>query len=199
MQVIPRLYAALGQGAHTASSIDSADADPWSDDFPAALASIAFMLMLGFVDDVLDLPWRVKLVMPLVATLPLLAAYSGATAVGIPKPLISALGLPFTYIELGPLYFAYMAALVIFCANSINILAGVNGLEAGQTLLVGGAILAHNVLQLVRSDGALSAIVARVSSALSPLQLPCCSELDEPVAALPVLQPAWQQIGGHFY
>jgi UDP-N-acetylmuramyl pentapeptide phosphotransferase/UDP-N-acetylglucosamine-1-phosphate transferase len=152
-QVVPRAYAALGLA--DASAFPPAHADPWSDDFPAAIASITLMLTLGFVDDVLDLPWRAKLAMPLVATLPLLAAYSGATAVGVPKPLVAALDLSFTYVELGPLYYVYMAALVVFCSNSINILAGVNGLEAGQSLLVGGAILAHNVLQLSRSDRAL--------------------------------------------
>jgi UDP-N-acetylglucosamine--dolichyl-phosphate N-acetylglucosaminephosphotransferase len=37
------------------------------------------MLLLGFVDDVLDIPWRVKLVLPCIAALPLLIAYSGGT------------------------------------------------------------------------------------------------------------------------
>jgi UDP-N-acetylmuramyl pentapeptide phosphotransferase/UDP-N-acetylglucosamine-1-phosphate transferase len=41
----------------------------------------------GFADDVLDIPWRVKLLLPTVASLPLLIAYSGATAIGIPKPV----------------------------------------------------------------------------------------------------------------
>ena len=35
----------------------------------------------------LDIPWRVKLLLPTVASLPLLIAYSGATAIGIPKPV----------------------------------------------------------------------------------------------------------------
>jgi UDP-N-acetylglucosamine--dolichyl-phosphate N-acetylglucosaminephosphotransferase len=130
----------------------------WADDFPAALASMAFMLMLGFVDDVLDLPWRVKLVMPVVASLPLLAAYSGATAIAIPKPIVQHFSLQQTYIELGPLYFGYMVLLVIFCTNAINILAGVNGLEAGQSYIVGTAILTHNILQLTRSYGAQFAL-----------------------------------------
>lgn len=47
--------------------------------YNAALAAICFMLLLGFVDDVLDIPWRVKLVLPCVAALPLLIAYSGGT------------------------------------------------------------------------------------------------------------------------
>jgi UDP-N-acetylglucosamine--dolichyl-phosphate N-acetylglucosaminephosphotransferase len=150
LQAVPRLAALLGVRAGL-----SCEPDPWIDDFPAALASIAFMLMLGFVDDVLDLPWRVKLIMPIVASMPLLAAYSGGTAVGIPKFLVHTLSLPYTYVELGVIYYMYMAMLVIFCTNSINILAGVNGLEAGQTLLVSAAILTHNVLLLARTGGAL--------------------------------------------
>ena len=34
----------------------------------------------------------------------------------------------------------YMVMLVIFCTNAINILAGVNGLEAGQTFLIACAV-----------------------------------------------------------
>lgn len=48
-------------------------------DYNAALATICFMLFLGFADDVLDIPWRVKLILPCVASLPLLIAYSGGT------------------------------------------------------------------------------------------------------------------------
>ena len=35
----------------------------------------------------LDIPWRVKLLLPMLASLPLLIAYSGATAISLPKPL----------------------------------------------------------------------------------------------------------------
>ena len=43
--------------------------DSWLIDYNAALATICFMLFLGFADDVLDIPWRVKLVLPLVGSL----------------------------------------------------------------------------------------------------------------------------------
>ena len=111
------------------------------------------MLFLGFADDVLDIPWRVKLILPCLASLPLMIAYSGGTGIVIPKPIRSLLALQFSYIELGVLYKLYMIALVIFCANSINILAGVNGLEAGQTLLISSAVLCHNLLELRGSLG----------------------------------------------
>lgn len=128
--------------------------DSWLVDYNAALATIGFMVFLGFADDVLDIPWRVKLVLPLFASLPLLVAYSGGTGVAVPKPLQGLLGLP-GFLELGILYKAYMVALTIFCTNSINILAGVNGLEAGQTFVVACAILLHNLMQLAGYAGAV--------------------------------------------
>jgi UDP-N-acetylglucosamine--dolichyl-phosphate N-acetylglucosaminephosphotransferase len=35
------------------------------------------VVLLGFVDDVVELKWRYKLVVPIVASLPLLIAYKG--------------------------------------------------------------------------------------------------------------------------
>eukprot|EP00882_Tetradesmus_deserticola_P010928 GHRQ01011555.1.p1 GENE.GHRQ01011555.1~~GHRQ01011555.1.p1 ORF type:complete len:412 (+),score=222.48 GHRQ01011555.1:543-1778(+) len=128
--------------------------DSWLVDYNAALASIGFMVFLGFADDVLDIPWRVKLVLPLFAALPLLVAYSGGTGVAVPKPLQAALGLP-GFLELGLLYKSYMVLLSIFCTNSINILAGVNGLEAGQTFIVACAMLLHNLVTLAGHAGSV--------------------------------------------
>ena len=81
--------------------------------YNAALLSITFMVLLGFADDVLDceagvtfsacslslrfhplpspsylaVPWRYKMLLPTVASLPLLVTYSGGTDVLIPAPL----------------------------------------------------------------------------------------------------------------
>ena len=49
----------------------------------------------------------------------------------------------------------------MFASNSINILAGVNGLEAGQTFIIACAVLLHNLLQ------------ARVVSACSDYNFLC--------------------------
>ena len=48
--------------------------ESWLVDYNAALATICFMLFLGFADDVLDIPWRVKLMLPALASLPLVIA-----------------------------------------------------------------------------------------------------------------------------
>ena len=62
----------------------------------AALLSIVFMLFLGFVDDVLDLRWRFKLLLPTMASFPLLMVYyvsSNRTEVVVPLILRPFLGL----------------------------------------------------------------------------------------------------------
>ena len=54
------------------------------------------MLFLGFVDDVLDLRWRFKLLLPTMASLPLLMVYyvsSNRTEVVVPLILRPFLGL----------------------------------------------------------------------------------------------------------
>ena len=60
-----------------------------------ALLSICCMILLGFADDVLDLRWRHKLMLPTIATLPLLMVYYvnyNSTTVIMPKFVRSFLG-----------------------------------------------------------------------------------------------------------
>ncbi|KAH9648878.1 GlcNAc-1-P transferase [Citrus sinensis] len=115
----------------------------WLVEYNAALASICFMLLLGFVDDVLDVPWRVKLILPSFAALPLLMAYAGHTSIIIPKPLVPYVGLEI--LDLGWIYKLYMFLLAVFCTNSINIHAGLNGLEVGQTVVIASAAHAFSI------------------------------------------------------
>ncbi|XP_068659508.1 uncharacterized protein [Aristolochia californica] len=118
----------------------------WLVEYNAALVSVCFMMLLGFVDDVLDIPWRIKLLLPSFAALPLLMAYAGHTTVIIPKPLIPYVGVDL--LDLGWIYKLYMGLLAVFCTNSINIHAGINGLEVGQTVVIASAVLIHNVMQI---------------------------------------------------
>lgn len=113
--------------------------------FNAVTLSICFMTLLGFADDVLNLKWRYKLLLPTVASLPLLMAYTGTTAIVVPFPLRGIFGLS---VELGLLYKVYMGLLAVFCTNAINIYAGINGLEAGQSFVIACAILTHNVIEV---------------------------------------------------
>ncbi|KAF8791954.1 UDP-N-acetylglucosamine--dolichyl-phosphate like protein [Argiope bruennichi] len=114
----------------------------------AALLSICCMLFLGFADDVLDLKWRHKLLLPTMASLPLLmvyyVTYNGTTVI-IPKPFRYFLG---NDVWLGPLYYVYMGMLAVFCTNAINIYSGINGLEVGQAAVIGASIVIFNIIEL---------------------------------------------------
>ena len=114
-------------------------------EYNASLSSICFMIFLGFSDDVLNLPWRYKLLLPTLASLPILVAYGGSTTILLPNAFPLLTWLPRS-LELGILYKVYMCLLSVFCTNSINILAGINGLEAGQSLIIGIFVVVHKLL-----------------------------------------------------
>ena len=69
----------------------------------------------------------------------------GVTHVMVPSPLRPYLG---DLIDLGGLYYVYMAAICIFCPNSINILAGVNGIEVGQSVVIAVLIVLNDFLYI---------------------------------------------------
>ncbi|KAG9351454.1 hypothetical protein JZ751_022704 [Albula glossodonta] len=113
-----------------------------------ALLAICCMIFLGFADDVLNLRWRHKLLLPTVASLPLLMVYFtnfGNTVIVVPKPFRVLLGM---HLDLGILYYVYMGMLAVFCTNAINILAGINGIESGQALFISASIITFNLLEL---------------------------------------------------
>ncbi|NXA57113.1 GPT acetylglucosaminephosphotransferase, partial [Nothocercus julius] len=113
-----------------------------------ALLAICCMIFLGFADDVLNLRWRHKLLLPAMASLPLLMVYFtnfGNTTIVVPKPLRVLLGM---HLDLGIFYYVYMGMLAVFCTNAINILAGINGLEAGQSLVIAASIITFNIVEL---------------------------------------------------
>lgn len=114
-------------------------------EYNAALLSICMVVLLGFIDDVIDLRWSHKLIVPTIASFPLLVAYNGVTHVLVPTMLKSILGAT---VDLGFLYFFYMGSLSIFCTNAINIYAGMNGLEVGQSFIIGCFICTHNVIEM---------------------------------------------------
>ena len=107
------------------------------------------MVILGIGDDLFDIRWRHKLFIPAIAAIPILVVYSvdfGVTQVVVPRPLQQYLG---QLVDLGWLYYAYMAAIAIFCPNSINILAGINGIEVSQSIVIAVLIVINDSLYLL--------------------------------------------------
>ncbi|KAI7862086.1 UDP-N-acetylglucosamine--dolichyl-phosphate N-acetylglucosaminephosphotransferase [Spinellus fusiger] len=120
----------------------------------SAVLAIQSMVLLGFADDVLDVRWRYKVWFPALAGTPLLLFYytnCGVTHVVMPLQLRPWLG---TIVDLGCLYYVYMALLIIFCTHSINILAGVNGIEAGQSLIIAVSVILNDSLYMSSTDRA---------------------------------------------
>lgn len=112
--------------------------------------SLQSIAILGLGDDLFDIRWRHKILMPLVAAIPLLIVYFvdfGVTAVVVPIPFQKFLGGR-ELIHLEWLYYGYMGALAIFCPNSINIIAGINGIEVIQSIVIALLLICNDVLYL---------------------------------------------------
>ena len=45
-----------------------------------------------------------------------------------------------------------MANIAIFCTNAINIYAGLNGLEVGQSFVIGCFIVIYNVIEIKKGN-----------------------------------------------
>ncbi|VWU50660.1 UDP-N-acetylglucosamine--dolichyl-phosphate N-acetylglucosaminephosphotransferase, putative [Hepatocystis sp. ex Piliocolobus tephrosceles] len=116
-------------------------------EYNAGLLSIIFMTFLGFVDDVLELKWRYKVILPLFASLPLVLSYSGETSIRVFKFLNFIIKQKI--INIGFFYYVYIILLSVFCTNAINIYAGINGLEIGQSIIISFFISIHNLIEIV--------------------------------------------------
>ncbi|KAG5360073.1 UDP-N-acetylglucosamine--dolichyl-phosphate N-acetylglucosaminephosphotransferase [Yarrowia sp. B02] len=121
-------------------------------EYLSAILCLQSMFILGVADDLFDIRWRNKFFLPAIAAIPLLIVYYvdfGITAVMVPVVLRPYFG---DIVDLGALYYGYMAAVAIFCPNSINIYAGVNGLEVGQSVMIGVCILLNDFIYLVQPN-----------------------------------------------
>ena len=114
----------------------------------SAILSLQSVVLLGIGDDLFDIRWRHKLFIPAFASIPVLVVYFvdfGVTHVVVPVPLQKYIG---ELVDLGWLYYLYMAAIAIFCPNCINILAGINGIEVSQSLVIAVLLLLNDALYL---------------------------------------------------
>jgi UDP-N-acetylglucosamine--dolichyl-phosphate N-acetylglucosaminephosphotransferase len=112
--------------------------------FLSAIISLQSITLLGIGDDLFDIRWRHKFFIPAFASIPLLIIYFvdfGVTSIVLPTFLQPYVGREL--FDLGMLYYVYMAAFCIFSPNSINILAGINGIEVTQSIVI-ALLLAFN-------------------------------------------------------
>ncbi|WVQ93678.1 hypothetical protein IAU59_000754 [Kwoniella sp. CBS 9459] len=126
----------------------------------SSLLSLLTATLLGFIDDLFDIRWRHKLPIPIVAAVPTLLVYysvGGVTSVVLPKGVsgwLKTLGLGEgawingNVVDLGPIYYIYLVLLPTFTTNSINILAGINGVEVLQALIIALSVAFNDLLFL---------------------------------------------------
>jgi len=131
----------------------------------SAILSLQSIVLLGIGDDLFDIRWRHKVLIPAFAVIPMLAVYFvdfGVTQMVVPLPLRPYLGelfdLGMSHIDIllegqanndpGWLYYIYMALMSIFSSNSINILAGINGIEVAQSIVIAVLIVINDILYL---------------------------------------------------
>ncbi|WQF83576.1 Putative glycosyl transferase, family 4 [Colletotrichum destructivum] len=114
----------------------------------SAIISLQTTALLGIGDDLFDIRWRHKWWIPGLASVPILVIYFvdfGVTSIVIPIPLQPYLGELF---DLGVLYYIYMACIAMFCPQSINMLAGINGIEVSQCIVVSLLLVLNDCLYL---------------------------------------------------
>jgi UDP-N-acetylglucosamine--dolichyl-phosphate N-acetylglucosaminephosphotransferase len=116
---------------------------------PLTLAvCILFGGFMGMLDDWVDLKWRYKAFMPLIAALPLMyfvLANSDAMRTSISIPLIGTVQFGDAYI------FIIIPLIVMIITNAINMLGGLNGLETicPAIILIGLTALSSTEFQIL--------------------------------------------------
>lgn len=104
----------------------------------AAAFSVIIAGLIGLVDDILALPWRVKILSAFIPALPLIAFKAGETNMLLPF---------FGAVEFGILYSLLLIPLMAnFAINSYNMLAGLNGLESGMALISLATIITASII-----------------------------------------------------
>ena len=114
---------------------------------PLTLAvCILFGGFMGLLDDWMDLKWRYKAFMPLIAALPLIyLAIKDELRTSISLPLIGMIEFSDAY------YFVIIPLIVMVVTNTINMLGGLNGLETicPAIILIGLMVLSQSYFILM--------------------------------------------------
>lgn len=116
----------------------------------AAMLTMAIICLIGIFDDLLDMRKDIKTILPMVASLPLVAvAAAGDTSMSLPF-----IGV----VDFGIVYIVLLIPLgVTTAANLTNMLAGFNGLEAGMGSVAFACIALLAVLNGASEMGIIAA------------------------------------------
>ncbi|UCC28453.1 MAG: hypothetical protein JSV87_00820 [Candidatus Bathyarchaeota archaeon] len=118
--------------------LDEPSTNVYTEEIIGTAATVLFCAFIGLIDDVFDIRWRTKALTPMLGGVPLAVLSLGRPTISTPFgildfALFSTLGLLFFYAIVVPF-------VVTACANAVNMLAGLNGLETGSTLIIALAL-----------------------------------------------------------
>lgn len=114
----------------------------------AALVSILLASMIGLLDDQLDFSNRAKVILPMIATIPMIAVSVGTPTMNIPF--------------IGTVNFGVAYALIIvplmmtFIVDSSNMYGGMNGLEVGLSTINASGLVLYVLLIPIMQDTVMS-------------------------------------------
>ncbi|GFE55345.1 N-acetylglucosamine-1-phosphate transferase [Babesia ovis] len=116
--------------------------------FNGVVISISLMTLLGLIDDMVPTSYFTKVTSPVFASIPVFMAPNNYTLPSIPAFNSSLLRFEFLF---SCAYYVVCVLLTIFFVNAINIHAGINGLEVGQSVIIALSLLVHNCIEIAKS------------------------------------------------
>jgi len=118
--------------------LDSPSTNIYTEEIIGTAATVLFSTFIGLIDDIYEIRWRIKTLTPMVGGVPLAVMSLGRPTISTPFGLLDfALFGLFGLV----LFYAFVVPFVVTaCANAVNMLAGLNGLEAGSTLIIASAL-----------------------------------------------------------
>jgi len=108
-------------------------------------ATVLLVAFVGFVDDIYETRWRIKVLTPLLGGIPLAVLSLARPTIQTPFGILD-------FTESGPfglvgkIFFSIILLVVVTAsANAVNMFAGLNGLEAGSSAIMASALLILSV------------------------------------------------------
>lgn len=123
--------------------LDIPSTNIYTEEIIGTAATVLFSTFIGLIDDIYEIRWRIKALTPMLGGVPLAVMSLGRPTISTPFGL-----LDFALFGLFGLVFFYafvVPFIVTACANAVNMLAGLNGLEAGSTLIFASALTVLSV------------------------------------------------------
>jgi UDP-N-acetylglucosamine--dolichyl-phosphate N-acetylglucosaminephosphotransferase len=125
----------------------------------AVLSVVLIVAIVGIIDDLIGIRQSVKALMPLLASLPLIAVRAGDTVISIPFA---------EQVDFGIFYSIFLIPLgVTGAANAVNMLAGFNGGEAGMGIVAMASLAA--VAYLTGQTAAFLILISAIGALLAVL------------------------------